>query len=227
MNESRRTQATIPDRCRPSFRTTTGRVEIPNFIFSCIFFSLDWFCSPISVLVEMFVTQSFLSFRLGPSNQQNSSPSQRLAFFFPWVSKTQPFVRSFWHFLFLGHRFFFFESTQLAWSFWFLVFGFGLICRHKASNSIASETHTSGVCCFVSSNRYWGIVTVPESFLCRGPGVAGSSPSTLTTSLVTPVSSSPSSNGPITTSLTTRGLCPGGSVVWADPKFVRPHWWES
>jgi len=35
--------------------------------------------------------------------------------------------------------------------------------------------------------RYWGIVTVPESFLFRGPGVAGSSPSTLTTSLATPV----------------------------------------
>jgi len=51
-------------------------------------------------------------------------------------------------------------------------------------------------------------------------------PSTLTTSLATLVPSSSSSNGPstVTTTLTTRGLCPGGSVVWAGPKFVRPHW---
>jgi len=77
-------------------------------------------------------------------------------------------------------------------------------------------------------NQYWGIVTVPGSFLKgRGPGVTGSSPSTLTTSLATPVPSSFSSNGPTTTPLTTRDLCPGGSVVWAGPKFVRPHWWES
>jgi len=27
--------------------------------------------------------------------------------------------------------------------------------------------------------------------------------------------------------LTTRGFCPGVSVIWAGPKFVRPHWWES
>ena len=27
-----------------------------------------------------------------------------------------------------------------------------------------------------------------------------------------------------TTQLTTRGLCPGGSFVWAGPKFVRSHW---
>jgi len=32
---------------------------------------------------------------------------------------------------------------------------------------------------------------------------------------------------PATTTLTTRGLCPGGSVVWVGPKFVRPHWWRS
>ena len=38
----------------------------------------------------------------------------------------------------------------------------------------------------------------------RGPVVAGSSPSTLTTSLATPVPSSSSSNGPTTTPLTTR-----------------------
>jgi len=29
---------------------------------------------------------------------------------------------------------------------------------------------------------------------------------------------------PASTTLTTRGLCPGDSVVWAGPKFVRPHW---
>jgi len=84
------------------------------------------------------------------------------------------------------------------------------------------------VCCFVFiepilGNRY-GPGVIPWG---RGPGVAGSSPSTLTTSLVTPVPSCNSSNGPTTTPLTTRGLCPGGSVVWAGPKFVRPHWWES
>ena len=83
------------------------------------------------------------------------------------------------------------------------------------------------VCCFVSLTQYWGIVTVPGSLLFRGPGVAGSSPFTLTMSLVTPVPSSSSSNGPTTTTLTTRGLCPGGSIVWVGPKFVRPHWWES
>ena len=46
-------------------------------------------------------------------------------------------------------------------------------------------------------------------------------------SLAKPVASSSSSNGPRTTTLTTRGLCHGGSVVWAGPKFVRPHWWRS
>jgi len=61
----------------------------------------------------------------------------------------------------------------------------------------------------------------------RYPGVSGSSPSTLTKSLAIPVPSSSSSNGPTTTTLTTKGMCPGGSVVWAGPKFVRPHWWGS
>jgi len=42
-------------------------------------------------------------------------------------------------------------------------------------------------------------------------GVAASSPFTFTTSLP----SSSTSNGPITTPLTTRGFGPGGSVVWA------------
>jgi len=32
---------------------------------------------------------------------------------------------------------------------------------------------------------------------------------------------------PATTTLTTRGLYPGDSVVWTGPKFVRPHWWRS
>jgi len=43
------------------------------------------------------------------------------------------------------------------------------------------------VCCFVLLYQYWGIIKVPVSFLFRGPRVAGSSPSTLTTSLATPV----------------------------------------
>jgi len=81
------------------------------------------------------------------------------------------------------------------------------------------------VCCFVLLNRYWGIVTVPGSIPYGSrPGVAGSSPSTLTTSLAIPVPSSSSSNGPTTVPLTTMGLCHGGSVSWAGSKFVRPHW---
>ena len=53
-------------------------------------------------------------------------------------------------------------------------------------------------------NRYWGIVTVPGSFLKVGDLGWSSSPFTLTTSLDTPVLSSSSSNGPTTTTLTTR-----------------------
>jgi len=53
------------------------------------------------------------------------------------------------------------------------------------------------VCCFVLLYRYWGIVTVPGSIPYGSrPGVAGASPSTLTTSLAIPVPSSSSSNGP-------------------------------
>ena len=81
------------------------------------------------------------------------------------------------------------------------------------------------VCCFVLLYRYWGIVTVPGSIpYDSGPGVAGSSPSTLTTSLAIPVPSSSSSNGPTTVPLITMGLCHGSSVSRAGPKFVRPHW---
>jgi len=72
----------------------------------------------------------------------------------------------------------------------------------------------------ILGNRY-GPGVIPEG---RGPGVDGSSPFTLTTSLDTPVPSSSSSNGPTTTPLTTRKFYPGNSVVWAGPKFVRPHW---
>ena len=46
-------------------------------------------------------------------------------------------------------------------------------------------------------------------------------------SLFIPIPSSSSSNGPTTTTLTTRGLCPGSSVVWAGSKFVWPHRWGS
>jgi len=80
------------------------------------------------------------------------------------------------------------------------------------------------VCCFVLLTQYWGIVTVPDLFLFRGPGEAESSPFTSNTLLVTSVPSSSSSNRPTTTTLTTRALYPGSSVVWAGPKFVRPHW---
>ena len=63
----------------------------------------------------------------------------------------------------------------------------------------------------------------------RLPGVSRSSPFTLTTSLVIPISPFSSSNGPTTITLTTRGLCPDScvTVVWAGPKFVRPHRWGS
>jgi len=65
------------------------------------------------------------------------------------------------------------------------------------------------VCCFVLLNRYWGIVTVPGSIHYGSrPGVAGSSPSTLTTSLAIPVPSSSSSNGPSNYSVENHGLVP-------------------
>ena len=65
------------------------------------------------------------------------------------------------------------------------------------------------VCCFVLLNRYWGIVTVPGSIpYVSWPGVAGSSPFTLTTSLVIPVPSSSSSNGPRNYSVDNHGLVP-------------------
>ena len=90
------------------------------------------------------------------------------------------------------------------------------------------QNWTKCVCCFVVLYRYWGIVTVPGSIPYGSrPGVAGSSPCTLFTSLAIPVPSSSSSNGPTTVPLTTMGLSHGGSVSWAGPKFVRPHWWES
>ena len=85
--------------------------------------------------------------------------------------------------------------------------------------------HTTCVCvllCFVDpilGNRY-GPGVIPQ---VRGPGVAGSSPSTLTMSLAIPVPSSSSSNGPTTVTLITMGLCHGSSAAWAGPKFVRTH----
>ena len=97
--------------------------------------------------------------------------------------------------------------------------------------------------CFM--RRYWGFVTFkvpgfpheraevgrtyylesPADLLnlssLSQPGVTGSSLCTLTTSLAIPVPSSSSSNGPTTTPLTTRDLCPGGSVAWVGPLNVR------
>jgi len=81
------------------------------------------------------------------------------------------------------------------------------------------------VCCFVLLTRYWGNRGPGVIPLIRGPDVAGSSPCTLSTSLATLVNSSSSSNGPTTTLLTTRGLWPGGTIVWTGPKFVRTHQW--
>ena len=90
--------------------------------------------------------------------------------------------------------------------------------------------HTVCVCvCVCVALFCWpdiGEIAVPASFLKSGDlGWPDSAPSTLTTSLAIPVPSSSSSNGPTTTPLTTRGLCPGSSVVWAGPKFVRTHQW--
>ena len=81
--------------------------------------------------------------------------------------------------------------------------------------------------CFIKpilGNRY-GPGVIP---LGRGPEVAGSSPFTLTTSLATPVPSSSSSNGPSNYYVDNQWLVPWRlrrlKVVWAGPKFVRPHW---
>ena len=66
--------------------------------------------------------------------------------------------------------------------------------------------------------------------------VAGSSPSTLTMSLLLLIPSFSSSNGLTTTPLTTRGVYPIGSVVWASPNSFGPNsfgligkgpeWWQ-
>jgi len=88
------------------------------------------------------------------------------------------------------------------------------------------SSHIPTVCvfCFVLLTRYWGIVTVPGSIpFGSRPGVAGSSPFTLNTSLAIPVPSSSSSNGPTTVTVITMGLCHGSSATWAGPMFVRTH----
>ena len=67
--------------------------------------------------------------------------------------------------------------------------------------------------CFII-NRYWGIVTVPGSIPCGcRPGVAGTSPCTLTMSLAIPVPSSSSSNGPSNYSVDNHGLVPWRGVT--------------
>ena len=90
------------------------------------------------------------------------------------------------------------------------------MCMFKCIYGVGARTHDwESLTCLLS-------LSSP-----RQPGVAGSSPFTLTTSLAIPVVSSFSSNGPTTTPLTSRGFCPVGSVVWVSLKFVRPHWWGS
>ena len=65
------------------------------------------------------------------------------------------------------------------------------------------------VCCIVLLTRYWGIVTVPGPIpFGSRPGVVGSSPFTLSTSLTIPVPSSSSSNGPSNYSVDNHGLLP-------------------
>ena len=79
---------------------------------------------------------------------------------------------------------------------------------------------------------YWGIVTVPGSIPYDSrPGVAGSSPSKLTTSLAIPVPSSSSSNGPTTVPLTTMGLYMAApSLGQVQSSFgltgESPKWWK-
>ena len=122
----------------------------------------------------------------------------------------------------------FMVPTQLwqVFGFWFVMTPHGL--WHNWQPNYRRHTYKWCVCCFVLLNRYWGIVTVPGSIPYGSrPGVAGSSPYTLTTSLAVPVPSSSSSNGSTTVPLITMGLCHGSSVAWSGPKFVRPHWWES
>jgi len=84
------------------------------------------------------------------------------------------------------------------------------------SSNLLTKTYRvlTGVCCLVWFTRYWGIITVPEFPRVNRPQM-----------LTWGVPSSSSSNRP--TMLTTRELCPGGSVVWAGPKFVRRQWWKS
>jgi len=59
----------------------------------------------------------------------------------------------------------------------------------------------------------------------RQPGVAGSSPSTITMSLAIPIPSSSSPNGLSNWRRWLPGASPGCSVSGQVPKFVQSHWW--
>jgi len=83
--------------------------------------------------------------------------------------------------------------------------------RRRFTNCRSGDVHDDSQLCVALFllNRYWGIVTVPGSIPYGSrPGMAGSSPSTLTTSLVIPVPSSSSSNGPSNYSVDNHGLVP-------------------
>jgi len=67
------------------------------------------------------------------------------------------------------------------------------------------------------------IADVPTSPCPPLDNLSGSSPFTFTTSLLYQSPPLPLRTDPATTTLTTRSLCPDGSIVWAGPKFVRPH----
>ena len=99
-----------------------------------------------------------------------------------------------------------------------------LASESPAPVSVGRSARSSCVCYFVLfdpilGNRYGPGV----SSFRHWPGVAGSSPSTLTTSLTIPVPSSSSSNGPTIVTVITMGLCHGSSAAWAGPLFVRTH----
>ena len=105
-----------------------------------------------------------------------------------------------------------------------------IVLKCEASAAILASEGLAQVCvcvcvllCFddpILGNRYG---PGASSLRYHWPGVAGSSPSTLTTSLTIPVPSSSSSNGPTTVTVITMGLCHGNYAAWAGPLFVRTH----
>ena len=91
---------------------------------------------------------------------------------------------------------------------------------HEASDQIAPETY-----------RWTYIVTIWRATQRRERVRSCLRYYGICVSLAIPVPSFPSSNGPTTTTLTTRGLCAAPSSGWVQSLFpfffVRPHRWRS